>query len=77
MKIVVENALKGIGFRDVRRSDAEVAGAKNDVVVASAHFHINGPDFHEVVIATGDTPDATRGTHNEVISKLRSLVFFD
>jgi hypothetical protein len=77
LRIVIENTLKDMGFIDVRRSQSEVAGAKNDVVVAIAHFQISGPSFHEVVMATGNALDSTRNTRDQVVNKLRNPIFFD
>jgi hypothetical protein len=77
LKIVIENVLKEKGFLDVRRNDLEVAGGKNGVWLSIAHFHIDGPRFWEVVMASGDDLDITKNIINEVVNKLRSLVFFD
>ena len=78
LKIVIENDLRqNWGFSDVRRSELDVSGGKNGVFVSIAHFHIDGPRFWEVVMASGDNFDVTKNTVGEVADKLRRLVFFD
>jgi hypothetical protein len=77
LKSVIENTLRNIGFSDVRQSQLDVGGKKNGVLVSIPHFQISGPIFWEVVIASGDFEDMTRDTRDEVVAKLRSLVFFD
>jgi len=77
LRIVIENAIKGIGFAEVRRSDLDVSGGKNGVFVSIAHFPIGGRSFFEVVMASGDAEAVTRSTRDEVVTKLRNLTFFD
>lgn len=77
LKIVIEGALKKDGFADVRRNNLEVAGGKNGVWVSIAHFQIQGSDFWEVVMGSGDDGNTTRDTVNAVADRLQRLVFFD
>ena len=77
LKIVVENTLRQDGFADVVRNNLEVAGGKDGVWVSIAHFQIQGPDFWEVVMGSGDSADVTRDTVNGVANRLQRLVFFD
>jgi hypothetical protein len=75
LKRVIENALQQNGFLDVRRNDLEVAGGKNSCWVSIAHFHIDGPRFWEVVMASGDSVDVTQNTAGEAVGILRGLRF--
>lgn len=77
LKVVIENVLKQNGFLDVRRNDLEVAGGKNGVWLSIGHFQIDGPDFWELVMASGGDFDVTKDTAEGVVNKLRGLVFFD
>ena len=76
-KIGVEDLLRQRNFVDVRRSDSEVAGVKNGVIVSIGHLPIAGLDFHEVSIAAGDDVAQTRSTLNDVVAKLKALKLFD
>jgi hypothetical protein len=61
------------GFSNVRRSELDVSGGKNSVFVSIAHFHIDGPSFWEVVMASADNGDVTKNTVGEVVDKLHHL----
>jgi len=42
-----------------------------------ADLHVNGPQFWEVVMASGNTTDETKRTADETVSLIKSIVFFD
>jgi hypothetical protein len=77
LRIVIENTLRQDGFADVVRNNLEVAGGKNGVWVSIAHFQIQGRDFWEVVMGSGDDVNTTRDTVSAVANRLQRLVFFD
>ncbi len=77
LKIVIANELQQSGFSNVRRSELDVSGGKNSVFVSIAHFHIDGPSFWEVVMASGDNGDVTKNTVGEVVDKLHHLHLID
>lgn len=74
LKGVIETKLKQLGFRDVARSDLDVAGNKDGIRVSIGHFHIEGFRYWEIVMAAGDN-EATKAANNEVVAMLKNLKF--
>jgi len=74
---VIANAIREIGFAQVNQGQLDVSGGKNGVFVSIAHFPTANRSFFEVVMASGESGDLTRSTRDEVVNKLRRLVFFD
>ena len=76
LKTVIENELRSLGYADVARSDLDVSANGPGARVSVAHFHIADRLFWEVVITAGDSAEA-RTVNDQVVGKLRALVFFD
>jgi len=77
VKDAIGHKLTESGYSNVRVTDQEVAGGKGSVWVSVADLHVNGPQFWEVVMASGNTTDETKRTADETVSLIKSIVFFD
>jgi hypothetical protein len=80
MKRVEQDALREIGFSDVRQLEGgPVVGHRNNISVMIKHLNADADTWWEIVMAAGDsgTSDLTRATREEVANKLRSIQFFD
>lgn len=75
LKNVIANELRKSGFTDVVNTQGEVAGNRGGVRLSVLHLFIGGRNFFELVMAGGDTHDATLGAVNEVVNKIHSLHF--
>lgn len=78
MRSIEQNILSQLGFSDVQVLDGgSVFGIRSDVHLMIGHLSADGGNLHEVVVAAGDTSDAANGTREEVVDRLRNVVFFD
>lgn len=77
VKRAIGHKLTDSGYANVRVNDQEVVGGKGSVWVSVADFHIKGPDFWEVVMASGNTNDETRTVLNDAVTRIKSIQFFD
>jgi hypothetical protein len=74
LKRIIEDGLTRLGFRDVARSELDVAGNKDGIRVSIGHFQIADRRFWEVVMAAGDTAQA-KATNDQVVKMLSDLRF--
>ena len=75
LKNVIANELKRNGFTDVINNPSEVAADRNGVRLSVLHLPIDGRTFWQVVMAGGDTSDATLGAVNQVVDIIKNLKF--
>jgi hypothetical protein len=75
LKNVIANELTKNGFTDVIDNQSEVAGNRSGVRLSVLHLPIDGRRFWQVVMAGGDTTDATLGAVNQVVDIIQKLKF--